>query len=386
MESKMLTSARDLAFPRYPGTEGDRRAIDLVAGWFRETGLVTEVEWFSYDIAPAFRALRAMLVVTAGLVMLAGVLAMGAPGMAALFLIVALVAPAVFLSWTPWLERIYQGEGDTQTANIMARRAVSEPRLTLIMLAHHDSKSQNLSLPWRACVTFLAIFGALGLLLLLGLVGWSGGAGEAAGWAPALGTLAALSLLALATLHNGNESPGGVDNAGSVGLVTELARRLPAVVPPDVELIFLSPGAEEDHMVGAMRWLDAHLSELEDRPVWAINFDGVGIPGRVTMLERYGFGTKFSARLSKVTRAAAGELGIPVRGILIPPAMGVDAIPFVHRGVPCLTLTSGSLGAASLSVHSKNDRFEHLDGEVLEQVARLATLIVTELCRTDQKE
>ena len=116
-------------------------------------------------------------------------------------------------------------------------------------------------------------------------------------------------------------------------------------------------------MVGAMRWLDAHLSELEGRPVWAINFDSVGIPGRVTLLERYGFGTQFSEHLSQVTRAAAAELGLRVRGILIPPAMGVDAIPFVHRGVPCLTLTSGSLGAASLSVHSKHDRFEHLDGE-----------------------
>ena len=36
--------------------------------------------------------------------------------------------------------------------------------------------------------------------------------------------------------------------------VEELLERL----PEDVELVVLSPGAEEDHMVGAMRWLEAH--------------------------------------------------------------------------------------------------------------------------------
>jgi hypothetical protein len=384
MESRILATARELAFPRYPGTDGDRQAIELVTRWFRNTGLETEVEWFSYDIAPAFRALRTMLVVTAGLVALAGVLAIRAPGIAILCLVVALAAPAFFLAWAPWLERIYRGEGATRTANVMARRAVSEPRLTLILLAHHDSKSQSLSLPFRAVFTLTAIVGALGLLLYLAIVGLMGSAVGAAGLA--LGTLAAVCLLALATMRNGNDSPGGVDNAGSVGLLVELAHQLPAVVPQDVELIFLSPGAEEDHMVGAMRWLDAHMSELEGRPVWAINLDGVGIPGRVTLLERYGLGTKFSDHLSQVTRTAAAELDMRVRGILIPPAMGVDAIPFVHRGVPCLTLTSGSLGAASLSVHSKNDRFEHLDGAVLEQVAQLVKATAVVLTLADQKK
>ena len=43
-------AARELAFPRYPGTEGNARAGRLVASWLEEAGLDVEVEPFSYDI------------------------------------------------------------------------------------------------------------------------------------------------------------------------------------------------------------------------------------------------------------------------------------------------------------------------------------------------
>ena len=36
---RILETARELAFPRYPGRPGDLRAMTLVEGWLRETGL-----------------------------------------------------------------------------------------------------------------------------------------------------------------------------------------------------------------------------------------------------------------------------------------------------------------------------------------------------------
>ena len=38
-------------------------------------------------------------------------------------------------------------------------------------------------------------------------------------------------------------------------------------------------GAEEDHMVGAMRWLDTHLERCKGQQVFCLNFDGAGAPG-----------------------------------------------------------------------------------------------------------
>ena len=374
-----LEVARQLSFPRQSGTPGNLRAVELVAGWFEEAGLEVCQEWFSYDIRPAFRALRVMLLVAAILLGVASVLVIRAPVMAVIVLAVALGGSGVFLAWAPWLEKLYRGEGGTKAANVEGRLRVADPRMTLILVAHHDSKSQNLTLPFRALFTLLAIGSGVTLSVLAVIGALLGPTAVPVGWAVVAGLAGVISLLFLSTLRNGNASPGGVDNAGSVGLLVELAYRLAGELPDDTELIVLSPGAEEDHMVGAMRWLDRHRQDFVGRPVWAVNIDGAGIPGRVTLLERYGLGKKFSPRLSAVARAAAAKLDLRVRGILIPPAMGVDAIPFVHRGVPCLTLTSGSLGRASLSVHSRNDRFEHLDEQALHRVRDLIVGMVEEL-------
>ncbi len=36
----------------------------------------------------------------------------------------------------------------------------------------------------------------------------------------------------------------------------------------------------------------------------------------------------------------------------MPPAMGIDSIPFAHRGYDCLTFSSGSLGKTTFAIHS----------------------------------
>ncbi len=375
---RILAEARALSYPRYPGTEGDRRAIARVAEALEAAGLEVAVEEFSYDVRPAFRALKAMLAGSAALLAAAGFLVDAAPGWAAAAVALALAAGGVFLAWTPGLERIYHAAGPTVTANVVGRRRAARPRLTLILLAHHDSKSQNLTLPVRVGLTLVALAGALGLAVLVALR--LAGASAGPGWLPeAAGLAAAAALLGLATLESGNRSPGATDNAGSVGILLELARKLPAAVPEGVELIFLSPGAEEDHMVGAMRFLDRHLEELRPRPLLAINFDGAGLPGRPVLIERYGFGRPFSPTLSTAARRAAARLGLRVRGVLIPPALGVDAIPFAHRGVECLTFASGGLSKAVLAVHSKNDRPENLSRGALDRVARLAAEVVLDV-------
>ncbi|MCP4200448.1 MAG: M28 family peptidase [bacterium] len=378
-----------LAFPRYPGSEGDRRAIQLVRSWFEAEGLEVAEEWFSYDVRPAFRALRALLLGSAAVVAIAAMLGRERPELGLVLLGLVWIAGAVLLGWAPWLERIYRHDGPTETANVAGvRRAAGvggkPPRMTLIVLAHHDSKSQNLTLPFRAAFTGGALLGSLALGGSQ-VVRLAGGAIPSL-WAPLSAAVACTSLIVLSTLRSGNRSPGGVDNAGSVAIVAELARWVPRETPEDVELVFLSPGAEEDHMVGAMRWLDGHAHEFSERDVVAINLDGAGIPGRVVLLERFGFGRKFSARLSGVARRAAAELRLPVRATLLPPAMGVDAIPFVNRGIDCLTLASGSLSPAVAAVHSPRDCGENLDPDALEKVARLTQMMIRRLAATEPND
>ena len=373
--ARMLGDARELAFPRASGTPGNARACRLVADKLRQAGLDVAEEEFSYDLRPALRALRAILLVAAALVGSAGLAAPRAPGVALALVVAGVLVGGILLVWAPGVERIYAAPGPTVAWNVVARRRSARPRATFVLLAHHDSKSQNLSLPLRMGATIGAIVGtaSTALLAVLSLAGTPAGP---AALPTATGAVAAFSLLALSNLSSGNASPGGVDNAGSVAILLELARKLPPVVSDDVELVFLSPGAEEDHMIGAMRFLDTHRAELAARPVRALNLDGAGAPGRPVILASYGLGHRFAPDLTRAAKDSARRLGLRPRTVWLPPAIGVDAIPFHHHGLACLTLSSGSLGRATLAVHSAGDVAEHLDGAALASVARWAADVV----------
>jgi hypothetical protein len=344
-------------------------------------GLEVRVEEFSYDIRPAIRAIRFVLVSSAVLIGTAGLVGAFRPGVGLTLLALAALLGGTILVWAPGAERLYARPGPTRTANVVGYRRVEAPRATLILLAHHDSKSQNLSFPWRMGATLLAITGTAGLFVSL-LLAVVGGTTFGPAWVSLVPAAAALSaLLVLSTLRSGNASPGGVDNAGSVALLVELARRLVPTVDDAIELIFLSPGAEEDHMVGAMRWLDTHRDELQGRAIWALNFDGAGSPGRLVVLSSYGPGRRFAPALCRLADRAALRLRLPLRHVWLPPAVGIDAIPFHHRGIPCLTFSSGSLGTATFAVHSERDVADHLDPEPLLRVAELAEAVVGDLAR-----
>ena len=375
---RIFDDAAELAFPRYPGTEGDARAISWLESRFREMGLETTSQWFTYDLGPAQRALRAVLVAGALLMAVAGVVTSRSPVTGLNLLLTAFLPGAVFLAWSPWIEKLYRRDGGTRTANVIGRRGVAEPRITFVLMAHHDSKSQSLSFPFRMGLTITTLCCTFLLASLAVFSIFSGNLPGPAWLTPIAGGGAALAALVLSTMKSGDRSPGGVDNAGSVAIVLAVARRLISELAEDIELIILSTGAEEDHMIGAMRWLDVHAESLVS-PTFCLNLDGAGAPGRAVLIERYGFGRLFSAEMSAAARRAAYRLGIKPRGIVMLPGIGIDSIPFAHRGIPCLTLSSGSLGRATMSVHSANDKAEHLDPDTLAQIADLAYETLIEL-------
>ncbi|MBD3856280.1 MAG: M28 family peptidase [Acidobacteria bacterium] len=363
--SRIFDNAVELAFPRYPGTAGDAKAISWLESRFQKIGLETTLQWFTYDLGPAQRALRAVLVAGALLMAVAGVVTSRSPVTGLILLLTAFLPGAMFLAWSPWLEKLYRRDGGTRTANVIGRRGVAEPRVTFVLMAHHDSKSQSLSFPFRMgltittlCCTFL--LASLAIFSIL-----SGNLPGLAWLAPIAGGGAALAALVLSTMKSGDRSPGGVDNAGSVAIVLAVARRLISGLADDIELIALSTGAEE--LVS---------------PTFCLNLDGAGAPGRAVLIERFGFGRLFSAEMSAAARRAADRLGIKPRGIVMLPGIGIDSIPFAHRGIPCLTLSSGSLGRATMSVHSANDKAEHLDPDTLAQIADLAYETLIELVAT----
>jgi hypothetical protein len=375
---RILAVATELAFPRYPGTAGDARVIAILEQRLRTLGLETVVEPFSYDIRPALWVLRGTLAIGAVMVAAAGWV-MGRSALAGLLLLgMALLPGLVFLAWAPWLERLYRRPGPTTTANVVARRRAAAGRATLILMAHHDSKSQTLTLPLRAAFTMIAILSGLALAALGVVVVVSGAIPGPAWLVPTSGGAGALAALALSTMRSGNRSPGAVDNAGSVAVLLELARTMPVALPDDVELVFLSPVRGGSH--GRRHALATCTPTTSSgRPAYSLNLDGAGAPA--TWCSR-----EVRSRASVLRgHVGSGALG---RGPARRPRSGVHAAawpgdrrhPFVHRGIPCLTLASGSLGRATMSVHSSAaDAAANLDSTALAAVFQLATHTVDEL-------
>ena len=371
---RLLASAAALAFPRRSGSEGDRRVIEELSARLEGLGLHVAVEDFSYELAPVERILRWSLLGGAGLVVSAGWLSHSSPIWSLAAMIVLVLCGGIVLGWSPWLEGLYRRPGTTRTANVVGRREAAEAGRRLILMAHHDSKSQSLALPARMGATLGALIGVVGVVVCAGVV--LAGRGDGLSWmGVTAGVVAGTAMVALAGMSSGNDSPGGVDNAGSLAIVLELAARL-RELPPDVELVVLFTGAEEDHMVGAMRWLDLHAEELEKLTADCFNFDGAGSPGRVVLITRYGIGRAFAPGLERLAVAAAREMGTPIRRIVMAPAVGIDAIPFAHRGIECLSFSSGSLGKATYAVHSAGDVAGNLDAGTMARIVDLAEAAV----------
>jgi hypothetical protein len=375
---ELVALAGSFAFPRRAGSDGSGRIVKRLTENLERLGLEVNHEDFSYDLGPVERGLRLFLVGGAALIFGSAWLTAEHPGWSAILLLGGFLFGALMLGWSPWLERLYRRPGPTHTTNIDGRRPVASPGRRIILMAHHDSKSQSLALPARMGSTVGAMVGAAGgaCLVATALIA---GTPPGPSWLPlAVGAVGSLSLLALATMTSGDLSPGGVDNAGSLAIVLEVADRI-LKRAIEIELVVLFTGAEEDHMVGAMRWLDRHTAELNDRETLVLNFDGAGSPGRTVLITRFGAGRRFAPGLERVAVDTARSVGEPVRRIIMAPAVGIDAIPFAHRGIECLTLSSGSLGRATYAVHSAGDVAENLDGETMARIADYAEAIVERL-------
>jgi hypothetical protein len=254
-------------------------------------------------------------------------------------------------------------DGPVRTANVVGRFRSGASR-RLVLVAHHDTKSQPLSLAGRAAlVTLLA-------------VGWAAMPVEAAAGAMLSGAWLARALdpLLLAGGAAGlglawgggvwrDRSPGALDNAASVLCVLEAARRLAADPPEDLELVVAFTGGEEHMMLGArslVRWLE---EPGRAGSAFVVNLDGVGEPGPV--------GIVGPSRYIAPLREAARRVEVAVRRVRLPPGAVTDAVPLRRAGLPVVGLTSGRLGPGARAVHTPRDRVENVDPRTMEEVVRL---------------
>ncbi len=354
--ARLAADAQLLAFPRIAGSEGDGRVRELLTGALREAGLVVRESPFSCNPRrPLARFRLGFLVIAATLALhVLGIGGPTSPGQYVTRLLLLICGTAAVVVALAWDEGFFVGgKGEIATANLLGFAGESGGR-RVVVVAHHDSKSQTIG------------FGGRALLLAVTLAGIAAFAAEAllhaAGVGPAgsvpvalTATIAAGGVAAAAFGLNGvgNRSPGGVDNAGSLAVALEVARRVTRAPEPGGELVVVFTGAEELLMAGARHLARERGEAWRAGTALVVNLEALGAPGGLGVQGPRGA----AARALEAVRAA----GAGGRRIGSLPAAMSDAWPLARAGLPVVTLMTGSFSRAVRAIHTTRDRAENLD-------------------------
>ena len=264
------------------------------------------------------------------------------------------------------------------TANLIARLSLPDrsdvPQLYLV--AHYDSKSQRMPLAVRVTLFMLVI--SLGstlaaltlfnvpsaLYLLIGLLALAAGA-------------------PLLFLDVGNNSPGAIDNASSVGLVLHLAEMLARREDwrDKLRLTILIPSAEELTLMGSVAYVTEHEKTLRLQAgqggLFILNFDGIGVNGDLYYAgnSRRGVDGATIGLLDHVQHACR-ELNVPLKRFRFVGAL-FDHIPFAQHGFDAISLVA--IGPAIRAVHTPQDSIDQLHVRGFEQAGRVTLQVVEQL-------
>ena len=362
--ARLAADAERLAFPRLAGSEGDAEVRGLLAGALREAGLVVRESPFGCNPRrPMARFRIGFLVIAATLSLhvlgVGGAAGAGQYAARLLLLVAGAAAVVVALGWDEGF--FIPGKGEVATANLLGFAGESGGR-RVVVVAHHDSKSQTIGFAGRALLLAVALAGIAAFVIEAALR--RAGIGLAAGAAHGLtAAIAAGSVAAAAFGLNGvgNRSPGGVDNAGSLAVALEVARRVARAPEPGGELAVVFTGAEELMMAGARHLARERGAAWRDGTALVVNLEAIGAPGAFGVQ-----GPRGAAQRALDAIRAAGAHG---RRIGTLPAAMSDAWPIARAGLPVVTLTTGSFSRAVRAIHTPRDVAANLDPEMLARAA-----------------
>lgn len=171
-------------------------------------------------------------------------------------------------------------------------------------------------------------------------------------------------------------SPGAVDNAASVGLLLELARRMQETPPPR-KVILVWTAAEEIRLSGALALAD----KLSGEVALVVALDLIGAPGRLTLNGLSSIiGRGWLTWLAEVSRKAGVDVSAPIPHRLIsrllPELERSDHGPFTARGIPALHLYNRGDERIYLPYHTSLDTMARVDQKAVADAGRFITQLV----------
>ena len=375
-----------LAIPRLVGSAGETDAQDYIVQQFRVLGLDVSWEPFSFTKFPAEVLPRILCSLFVPVVLSVPWFGERFPIPICLVCLLSLSIALLFTQWQKRFEGLYDVGRRHRSENIIATngRKPNDNTPALLFVAHYDSKSQVLPIAVRAVAYGIAIVGLIVLTIVMVIevltVVWLPDSITLV-WLPnfIVWSVAGTTTFCLVLLQinlTQNRSPGGFDNASGVGVMLEVARVVMARGEKK-PITFLAAGAEEYGMCGALRYVQKHADEYDQKNTYVINLDGLGVGNSVNVVTRYGIPPVRTANvLADLFQASGESLGIQVSERYLPIGVGLDSIPIASHGFETVTLTAGDVGRVALKIHSKQDRCDLLNMESLQQAGELIVDVI----------
>lgn len=374
-----LNHARNISLPRLPGSPGEKKATDYIIQRLRESGWSVSEEEFFISLTPWF-LLKALVSVAFFFIILSRLLASFLPLLSGmLFFLTSLTFVFSLKIWMHLLHSnlLHKRKTGVKTKNILAslNNGMSPRKKRLFLIAHHDSKSQNLSLPLRAVMSSLLVVS----LILSGVFSLLFHLKQEVIYINLLDILTVLSLLFLLfllSIKTENKSFGSLDNASSVGILLELAGILKKNPPRNIDIHLLFTGAEEQGLIGASAFLNRYYLELDRERDLFLNLDSPVNKRLMVSLSK-----KRPKELFSLMREVSEEKGIKLSSLPFVPGLLMDHLSFSHKGLKALSLYS--ISKKSLSIHTHKDTPSLLEKEGL---INTGLLIESVIRRLDIKE
>ncbi|MBI4631752.1 MAG: M28 family peptidase, partial [Chloroflexi bacterium] len=137
----------------------------------------------------------------------------------------------------------------------------------------------------------------------------------------------------------------------------------------------LIPSAEEMGLMGAAAYVQHHLASLRDeKELYVLNFDSVGIEGRLCYVDANN--KHKPSRLLSLIKQTCKETNIPLSHFSLIGAL-MDHIPFARAGFEAISFTVS--GKASWWIHTQHDSVEQLHPKGFAEVGSVAMRVIEKI-------
>ncbi len=373
-----------LAFPRLIGSEGEKKAREIVVDEFekvgyspihQETFMTSFYNWIFIRLI--FLVMGSLLILLALSTYINPFLTLGL-----CIFTIYISFKALGISVSSKIKLFKNDANNYETENIYTSLKSINSKAKVIFMGHWDSKSQSFPSSTRIIIFLISVFGSLILMiiyLILNLLKVFFNTNI-----PILNNilLDACIIIAIIGVFNyfnktGNDSPGAYDNAAAVGILVELARFYKTNPINNIDLQFLSTSSEELNLGGAVHFIQNHKNDLDKNSTYFINLDLIGGNELIRLITSYGIPRKVSSKkLNKLFVESSKKLNIKLKDIYAPTGAWSDYMPIVNEGFEACWL--GSQPGLKY-VHTKNDTMDLVSKEGLKNIFLLCLDVVKKL-------